>query len=71
MEQSGYTYASNDLTNTYARNSKAGNGICRKSKKTREITSTELFFGGFQPFETTVRRAMPPLRGATVEYRTE
>ena len=49
------TYVCNDLTYfEYEAHSKAEN---RKLKKTREITSTELIFGGFQPFETTVRRA--------------
>ena len=58
MKSTDPTHACNDLTNfEYEAHSKSENGICRKLKKTREITSTELVFGGFQLFETTVRHA--------------
>ena len=38
-------------------------------KKNREITSTELIFGGFQPFETTVCRAAATWRNCWIQNR--
>ena len=64
MKLTGYTNAYNSLTNfEFEVNELTGNGnyvnlLKLAGKKNREITSSQLFFGGFEPFETTA--ASPP-----------
>ena len=55
VKLTGYTYACNSMTNfEYEAHSMTGNGNKVNVLKLREITTSDLNFGGFELFGTTV-----------------